>query len=88
VRRFDEAVDACQDAAAIFRETGDRHGEGTALSNLGRVLVEVWRFKEAVTVSQDAAAIFRETGDRHGEGIALKTPPSPWSRCGVWTRPS
>jgi hypothetical protein len=34
VRRFEEAIIACQDAVAIFRETGDRHGEGIALSNL------------------------------------------------------
>jgi hypothetical protein len=34
VRRFEEAITACQDAAAIFRETGDRHREGTALGNL------------------------------------------------------
>ena len=37
VRRFEEAITAHQDAAAIFRETGDRHGEGTALSNLSGI---------------------------------------------------
>ena len=52
-------------------ETGDRHGEGTALNNLGIALKEVRRFEEAITAHQDAAAIFRETGDRHGEGMAL-----------------
>jgi hypothetical protein len=30
VRRFDEAITACQDAAAIYREPGDRHREGIA----------------------------------------------------------
>ena len=71
MRRFEEAITAYQDAAAIFRETGDRHGEGMALTNLGAALVEVRRFEEAITAYQDAAAIYRETGDRHGEGIAL-----------------
>ena len=71
VRRFEEAVTAHQDAAAIYRETGDRHGEGAALNNLGVALREVRRFEEAITACQDAAAIYRETGDRHGEGIAL-----------------
>jgi hypothetical protein len=33
-RRFEEAITACQDAAAIFQETGDRHGEGIAVENL------------------------------------------------------
>jgi hypothetical protein len=36
--RFEEAISACQDAAAIFRETGDRHGEGKALDSLGTAL--------------------------------------------------
>ena len=34
MRRFEEAVSACQDAAAIFRETGDRDWEDIALGNL------------------------------------------------------
>jgi hypothetical protein len=34
VRRFEEAIRAHRDAAGIFRETGDRHGEGVALRNL------------------------------------------------------
>ncbi len=71
MRRFDEAITAHQDAAAIFRETGDRHSEGMALGNLGLALRQVRRFDEAITAHQDAVAIFRETGDRHGEGMAL-----------------
>ncbi|MBN6040043.1 tetratricopeptide repeat protein [Amycolatopsis sp. 195334CR] len=71
VRRFDEAITHLQQAAAIFRETADRHGEGQALGNLGNVLREVRRFDEAITHLQQAAAIFRETADRHGEGQAL-----------------
>ena len=56
---------------AIFRETGDRRGEGIALSNLGLALWKAWRAEEAITAHQDAAAIFRQTRDRHGEGDAL-----------------
>jgi hypothetical protein len=32
------------DAASIFRETGDRHGEGTALFTLGGTLAMVRRW--------------------------------------------
>jgi hypothetical protein len=28
MRRFNEAITVCQDAGAIFRDTGDRHREG------------------------------------------------------------
>ena len=34
-RRFDEAITAHQQAAALFSELGDRHGEALALDNLG-----------------------------------------------------
>jgi signal-transduction protein with cAMP-binding, CBS, and nucleotidyltransferase domain len=30
--RVEQAITACQDAAAIYRETGDRHAEGLARS--------------------------------------------------------
>ena len=72
VRRFEEAVSGCQDAAAIYRETSDRHSEGLALVGLGRALQEVRQLEEAVSAHQDAVAIFRETGDRYWEDIALR----------------
>jgi hypothetical protein len=34
VRQSAEAIIACQEAAVSYRDTGDRHGEGTALGNL------------------------------------------------------
>ena len=43
VRQFDEAITACRDAAAIFRETGDRRDEGMALRGLGLALVPGFR---------------------------------------------
>jgi tetratricopeptide (TPR) repeat protein len=70
--RFDEAVSAHQEAAAIFREVGDRHHEGVVLRNLGLSLREVGRFDEAVSAFQAAAAILRETGGRHLEHMALE----------------
>jgi hypothetical protein len=38
VRRFDEAITACQDAIAIYRETGGQYREGITLENLDRAL--------------------------------------------------
>ncbi len=49
MRRFEEAITAHRDAAAIYRETGDRHDEGWALGNLGNALRRVGRFEEAIT---------------------------------------
>ena len=71
VGRSEEAITAHRDAAAVFRETGDRHRESIALNNLGLALQRVGRSEEAITVLQDAAAVFRETGDRHRESMML-----------------
>jgi tetratricopeptide (TPR) repeat protein len=71
MRRFDEAITAHQDAAAILRETGSQNDEGMALNNLGLALRTVGRFDEAITAHRDAAAIFRETGDQNNEAKAL-----------------
>jgi tetratricopeptide (TPR) repeat protein len=71
LRRFDEALAACQAAVKIFRETGERHSEGLALTNLGIALWKLRRFDEAVGACRAAVKIFRETGESHGEGHAL-----------------
>jgi Tetratricopeptide repeat len=72
VRRFVEAITAHQDAVAIFRETGDRHGEGLALTGLGLAVCQVRRFEEAISALQEAAAIFRESNDRPRENMTLR----------------
>jgi hypothetical protein len=66
-----------REAAAIFGETGDRHGVGAALTSLGTALQEVRRFEEAISALRDATVIRRETGDRHGEGETLGNLGSP-----------
>lgn len=40
VRRFDEAVNACNQAVEIFHSTGDRNFEAQALGNLGSALAQ------------------------------------------------
>jgi len=65
--RVEEAITAFQEAAAIFRETGDRYGEGVALGKLGVALRGVGWVEEAITAFRYAAAIDRETNDPHGE---------------------
>jgi tetratricopeptide (TPR) repeat protein len=69
VRRFEEAITAHQDAAAIYRDTGDRHGEGLALEGLGLALEDMDRPGEAMTAYQDALAIYQETGDTYRQSI-------------------
>ena len=70
VGQFEQAIDLLENAAAIFRETGDQHSEGSVLLNLGAALQGVGQFDEAITAYQDAAGIFQETGNRRLEGKA------------------
>ncbi|MGI5170855.1 tetratricopeptide repeat protein [Spirillospora sp. CA-253888] len=70
-RRFTDWIALTVLARDTARRSGDRHGEGQALNNLGLALREARRFGEAVTSLRQAAATSRETGDRHGEGSAL-----------------
>ncbi|MER5916426.1 tetratricopeptide repeat protein [Streptomyces sp. NPDC001982] len=70
-RYFDDWITLTTTALTVFREFGDRHGEGAALNNLGLALQEVRRFEEAIDTHTQAAAVYRELGDRHGEGQAL-----------------
>jgi tetratricopeptide (TPR) repeat protein len=71
-RRFEEAITAHQEAAAIFRETKDKHSEGLALNNLGLAFREARQFEDAVTACQASISIFRKIRNRHGEGMALQ----------------
>ncbi|MFB7260777.1 tetratricopeptide repeat protein [Streptomyces nojiriensis] len=68
---FDDWITLTTCALTIYREVGDRHGEGTALNNLGLALGEVRRFEEAINAHTQALAICRELGDRRGEGQVL-----------------
>jgi tetratricopeptide (TPR) repeat protein len=56
VQRFEEAIAAHQEAAAIFREAGDRRGEGWTLDNLGSVHYKMRRPAQAAAYWRDAAA--------------------------------
>ncbi|RSO09126.1 tetratricopeptide repeat-containing protein [Streptomyces sp. WAC 05379] len=68
---YDSGISVTTTALAIVRDTGDRHGEGKTLTNLGNVLARVRRFDEALAAQTQAVAIFREIGNRHLEGTAL-----------------
>jgi tetratricopeptide (TPR) repeat protein len=70
-RLFPEWIETQTASVAAARTLNVRHGEGTALNNLGIALAEVRRFQEAIDAHQRVASIFREMGDRRSEGMAL-----------------
>ena len=60
--RMEEAITSYRDAVAIFRETGDRHGEGRAVGNLGIALRRAGQAEEAVASFSGARSL--SPGDR------------------------
>lgn len=67
----DDALAHLEQARFLFREMGDRRGEGKAAQELGWMMMDAGRYLEARVNDEFALAIEQETGDRRGEAIAL-----------------
>ncbi|AOS61467.1 tetratricopeptide repeat protein [Actinoalloteichus hymeniacidonis] len=65
-------IEAHRQAAILFNESEDRHGEGIAWNNLGLALQETDQFIEAANAHQTAAGLFEQTGDLPGQGLAFQ----------------
>ncbi|MFJ9945543.1 ATP-binding protein [Streptomyces erythrochromogenes] len=70
-RYLDDWITLTSAALTIYREAGDRHGEGRALNDLGIALHSARRFGESIDAHTQATTTFREVGDHHREGQAL-----------------
>ena len=68
LQRFDEAITCYQQSLAIWRETGDRYGEGQTLNNLGNAYQEMGQRDRAVRCWREAAAAMRDAGDHEQAG--------------------
>ncbi|MEU8842982.1 tetratricopeptide repeat protein [Streptomyces roseus] len=68
---FTDSIRLSTAAAAVFREAGDRMGEGDALNTLGAALVSVRHPERAAEIFREVVDICREAGDRHHEAMAL-----------------
>jgi CHAT domain-containing protein/Flp pilus assembly protein TadD len=71
ISQFREALQSWEQALDIYREIGDRAGEGRALGNLGNAYLSLGDYQQAIDLYEQHLAIAREIGDRAGEGRAL-----------------
>ena len=69
--RAAEAVARFQRALGLYREIGDRPGEGAALGNLGNAYGLLGEPRRAIEYYEQDLAIAREISDQRGEGAAL-----------------
>ena len=66
-----EALNHYEESLKVFREIGDRAGEGTTLNNISQIYKAWGRYDEALQTLQESLKITREIGDRAGEGTTL-----------------
>ncbi|MBD2069519.1 tetratricopeptide repeat protein [Leptolyngbya sp. FACHB-671] len=65
------ALQSLQEALEIYREIGDRVGEGDTLSGIGAVYFDLGQYPQALESWRQALSITRAVNDRVGEGIIL-----------------
>jgi tetratricopeptide (TPR) repeat protein len=69
--RIAEAVDAAEEAVALFDSEGDSQGRALASNSLGIALSKAGRHAEAIDAFDKALALLADAGDRHHEGQVL-----------------
>jgi len=67
-----DSLDAAKAAVQLFKELGDKVGEGTALLTVSNATLsqDQKAFDEGLQAAKDALAIFKETGIKGGEALA------------------
>ncbi|MFN9673328.1 MAG: tetratricopeptide repeat protein [Microcystis sp.] len=63
---YQKALEFHQQSLAIFREIGDRGGEGNSYNNLGTVYNSLGEYQKAIEFYQQSLVIKQEIGDRAG----------------------
>jgi tetratricopeptide (TPR) repeat protein len=69
--RLSEAVEAAEQALAIFRALGDSHGAALTLNGLGLTQARMGDEAGALDSYEAAVALLTEIGDSHGAGRVL-----------------
>ncbi|MBE9097880.1 CHAT domain-containing protein [Vacuolonema iberomarrocanum] len=69
--RYEEAIVLYERALVIFREIGERPGEGGILNNIGEVYRSIGQYEQALEFYEQALVIATEVDDRIGEGVIL-----------------
>ena len=67
-----KALDLLNQALPIWRELGDRLGEATTLTDMGRVYNNLGQREDALKVLNQALPIMREVKSQGGEADALQ----------------
>lgn len=65
--RYDEAIDAYNDAVRCYQEAGDSGGQSLGINNIGRSLRGLGRLDAALDRHREALTVAREIADRNSQ---------------------
>ena len=71
ISQFREALQSWEQALTIYREIGNRQGEGASLGNLGTAYNSLGQYHRAIKFLKQSLEISREIGDRPAEANSL-----------------
>jgi CHAT domain-containing protein/Tfp pilus assembly protein PilF len=69
--QYPVALEKFRSAFDVYKQIGDRNGEGTTLSNIGSVYDSLGQYVKALENFQQSLRISKEIGDRAREGTVL-----------------
>ena len=68
---YAEAAVLLEQSLALFRQLGDEHGAGNALSNIATLLSSQGEYHRARAIEEEGLALSRRLGDKRGVSISL-----------------
>ena len=81
----EKALSEISEAMTLYQATGDKAGEGLALTVLGLFYSGKGKEQEAIKRHREAIQIFQDIGDRHSEAIVLNALGQTSERLGDYT---
>jgi len=67
----EKAIEYCEKAMAVAKETVNRQNEGSGLGDIGKAYSDLGRVQKAIEYYEKALDIAREIDDRFNEGLWL-----------------
>lgn len=83
--QFQAALQSLQQALIIYRQIGDRAGEGTTLIGIGSVYTNLGQYLNALQNYQQALVVAKQLGYQEEEGIILNTIGVVYERLGQYS---
>src|SRR5262249_35810476 len=79
---LEKAISRCQQAATIWRETGDQWQEASTLNRIGEINEALSKHRTALAVYERALMLYKQLNDRKAEGQTSSLMAASYMSCG------